>query len=323
MRNSKKYLLLTAAASIILGGAIFTAAGCSVGWDFTKIGTANYQTSTHVLDETFQNISIDTTTVDVSFLPSDDNTAKVICKEEVKLPHVVTVENGTLSIKETNEKSWYDNISFFGVGDTSVTVYLPQSTYANLSIDISTGDIAIPQGFTFDSIDIQGSTCDVECYASTTNTLTVKVSTGDIKIENASVGSLSLTASTGDMKITGVTVANDFTHSVSTGDTKISNVACKNFTSTGNTGKLTMVSLIATEKMSIERSTGDVTFEGCDAGEILVETSTGDVTGTLLTTKNFHASSSSDEVKVPDSTTGGTCKITCSTGDIKITVAEN
>ena len=322
MRITKKYLLLTAAASIILGGAIFTAAGCSVGWDFTKIGTANYQTSTHVLDETFQNISIDTTTVDVCFLPSDDANAKVICKEEVKLPHVVTVENGTLTIKETYEKSWYDNISF-GAGNTSVTVYLPQSTYANLSIDISTGDIAIPQGFTFDSIDIQGTTCDVECYASTTNTLTVKVSTGDIKLENASVGSLSLTASTGDMEITGVTVANDFTHSVTTGDTKMSNVACKNFTSTGNTGALTMENLITTEKMKIERSTGDVTFEGCDAGEILVETSTGDVTGTLLTTKNFHASSSSGEVKVPDSTTGGTCKITCSTGDIKITVIEN
>ena len=78
--------------------------------------------------------------------------------------------------------------------------------------------------------------------------------------------------------------------------------------------------MIASAKISIERTTGDVTFAISDANEIKVNTTTGDVEGSLLTGKVFDVKTSTGEKQVPNSTTGGSCKITTSTGDIKITV---
>ena len=61
-------------------------------------------------------------------------------------------------------------------------------------------------------------------------------------------------------------------------------------------------------------------LEDCDAGELLISTDTGDVHGTLLTEKIFLVRSSTGEIHVPETVSGGKCKITTSTGDIHIEI---
>ena len=63
-------------------------------------------------------------------------------------------------------------------------------------------------------------------------------------------------------------------------------------------------------------------FERCDAQSIFVKASTGEVAGTLLSLKVFITKSSTGDVYVPDSITGGRCEITTSTGDIEIRFAD-
>ena len=105
---------------------------------------------------------------------------------------------------------------------------------------------------------------------------------------------------------------------VSTGKLELADITCKNFTTTGSTGKVSLKNLIATEKMELRRSTGDVALDGCDGAEIIVKTGTGDITGTLLSQKTFTAQTDTGRISVPQSTTGGPCTLTTSTGNIEI-----
>ena len=105
---------------------------------------------------------------------------------------------------------------------------------------------------------------------------------------------------------------------VSTGDAGLVDVRCQDLKSSGGTGDISLENVLVTDEIFIERSTGDVSFDGCDAAAIRVKTSTGDVTGTLLTDKVFWPKSSSGDVEVPDTKSGGDCEITTSTGDIRI-----
>ena len=280
MRNSTKFWLLSSAALVIAGSTIFTATACAIGWDFSKFNTTTLETNTHTLHDDFNNIAIDVDTADLTIRPSENGECKVVCHEDVKQRHSVIVENGTLTIQENDERAWYDYIST-GINDISVTVYLPKTQYTALSIETHTGDIEIPKVFTFDSVDISGSTCDVDFSASVANTLSIDISTGD---------------------------------------TTLTDVTCKNFTHDSNTGDLEMKNVLVSEKMHIEKTTGDVEFERCDAGEIYIKTDTGDVEGSLLSGKNFQADSNTGDVKTPASTEGGKCEIHSSTGDIRITV---
>lgn len=81
-----------------------------------------------------------------------------------------------------------------------------------------------------------------------------------------------------------------------------------------------MNNLIAQGKISVEMDTGDIKFDKCDAAEIDILTSTGNITGSLLTDKVFIARSNTGRINVPETTTGGKCKLTTNTGNIKIHV---
>jgi DUF4097 and DUF4098 domain-containing protein YvlB len=114
--------------------------------------------------------------------------------------------------------------------------------------------------------------------------------------------------------------ATDINIKVSTGEAVLAGVTCQNLTSNGDTGDIDLISVIASGSFSIVRSTGDVTFDRCDAAEILVTTSTGDVEGTLLSDKVFFVETDTGRREYPQSTTGGKCEITTDTGDIKISI---
>ena len=323
MRESTKSWLVASVSLIVFGSIIFTVTGCAINWDFKKFSTVDMETNTHTIGEDFNNITMDTDTTDILLRPSENGECKVVCYEDAKQNHSVRVENGTLTIQEEDERVWYDYINIGGSNSPTITVYLPKTQYTDLSIETHTGDVNIPNNFLFNSVNISGSTCDVTCSTAVATTLSIDISTGDIALSETTADNISLTVSTGDITMNSVAVANALTIKASTGGATLNHVSCKTFTHGSGSGDLNMTNVLATEKMHIEKSTGGTKFEHCDAGEIYIKTSTGDVEGSLLTTKDFHASTSTGSVDVPSSSEGGKCEINTSTGDIKITVVND
>ncbi|MBQ7935867.1 MAG: DUF4097 family beta strand repeat protein, partial [Clostridia bacterium] len=182
------------------------------------------------------------------------------------------------------------------------------------------GDVKISKDFTFESIDISGSTGDVTNHASALENIRIKRTTGSIDTENISAGALDLFVSTGRIMVSNVICEGDTNIKVSTGKTRLSNMKCKNLISSGSTGTISLNNVIAAETFSIKRSTGDVKFDGSDAAEIFVETNTGKVVGNLLTDKVFITHTDTGRVDVPKTVTGGRCEISTDTGDIKVTI---
>ncbi len=311
--------LMAAGALVLIGCILFGGVMMVLKWDFSKLGTVKWETNRYEISEEFHDISIKTDTADILFAPSDDGRCRVVCYEEEKAKHAVLVQDGALTIHVASEKKWYDYIGITFKTPT-ITVYLPEAAYGGLSVTESTGDIAIPKDFAFESMDISTSTGDVKNSASVSAAMKIKASTGDIRVQDVSVDALDLSVSTGDVIAKGITCAGDVTVSVSTGKTRLTDVQCGKLISTGSTGDLTMTNVIATETFSIERTTGDVRFDGCDAADILVKTSTGDITGRFLSDKIFVVQTDTGRVDVPETLTGGRCKVVASTGDIILSV---
>ncbi len=319
MKKITKILLIVGTSLIILGSIIFVIIGFYVDWDLSKIGTRKFETNTYDVSEEFKNISIKTETADIIFETSTDNITQVVCYEEEHMKHQVSVEEGELKVNLVDTRKWYENIGFVFTSP-KITVYIPQGEYGELVITSDTGDIRITKNFKFASINVFGDTGDITNYASSTGLVKVATDTGDIDMEKISAGSIDLTASTGKINVLDANCEGDVKIGVSTGKAYLTNVVCKNVISSGSTGDITLMNVIATEKFSIKRSTGDVSFDSCDAAEIMVETDTGDVDGSLLTTKVFIIKTDTGNINVPSSIVGGRCEITTDTGDIKIEV---
>lgn len=319
MSKTVKIWLITAAALIALGLILFACVMANYDWDFTKLSTVTYVTNTYETNGEFDKISINVDTTEIEFVPTEDKSCSIVCFEAEKEKHSATVQNGTLVIDTIDTRKWYDHICI-SLGTPKMTVYLPQNEYASLFIETDTGDINIPKDFTFEKIEIDGDTSDIDCFASVSNILEIEFSTGDINVDGITAGQISLTTTTGEITVNDVTTKNDIDIKTDTGTVRLTDVSCADFVAESDTGTITLKNVVATGSFSVESDTGDVRFENSDAAQISVKTSTGDVTGTLLSEKVFITETSTGRISVPKTTSGGKCEITTSTGDIKIDV---
>ena len=320
--HKKTVLWLLIAVALVLGGAIlFGGVMISVNWNFGKLSTVAYETNEYSIHEVYQNISVVTDTADVVFLPADEAECRVVCHEQSRAKHTVSVRDGTLVIELVDTRKWYE---YIGVNfDTDkVTVWVPSKVSGNLSLRADTGDVEISEALRFASMDVSVSTGNVHNRASVAQEMKIRATTGDISVEAVSAGSMMLSVTTGKVTVSDVKCTGEVSVGVSTGKARLTNTTCANLTSDGNTGSIWLKNVVAAETLCIERTTGDVTFDGCDAGEITVITDTGNVTGSLLSEKVFVVQTDTGRIQVPATTTGGTCRITTDPGDIQLHIAQ-
>ena len=279
--GKKTKIWLLVAVSLFLGGCIlFGVAMTMLNWDFNRLSTIKYETNQYEITDDYLNITIVSKTADITFAVSEDGKHRVICHEQENAIHSVEVKDSDLVIELVDTRKWHEHL---GISFTSpkITVYLPREQYGNLSIRVSTGDVSLAEDFSFENINIS-------------------VSTGKIHVKDLSTGALEL--------------------SVSTGKTSVANVTCESLTSKGSTGDVDLKNVIATGAFFIERSTGDIELERCDAATLYLKTSTGDIEGSLRSEKEFSVHTKTGDVEVPRSSTGGTCELYTSTGDIEIEI---
>lgn len=319
MSTATKVWLIVAASLVLVGCMIFGGVMVAMHWDFTKLSTNKYETNEHKIEEDFDHISIVISTADIVIMPSEDETSSVVCHEQEKVKHSVTVQDGTLTVDVDDTRKWYEHIGI-NWGTPKVTVYLPKEAYGSLRIKSSTGDVEIPKDIKLDSIDVTATTGDVRCNASAEQDIRIKTSTGRIDVTNVSADTIDLSVTTGRVSVSNAVCEGDVSISVSTGRASVSDVKCQNLTSTGDTGDILLTQVVASKTFSIERDTGDVRFKGCDADEMVIVTDTGDVTGTFLSDKVFIYKTDTGDVDLPRTQSGGRCDITTDTGDIRISI---
>ncbi|MBR2880623.1 MAG: DUF4097 family beta strand repeat protein [Oscillospiraceae bacterium] len=332
MSKAAKVWLIVGAALVLAGCVVFCCVLSFLDWDFNNLSTENYETKVYEFDGALGTIDgdiyIETDTADVEIVASRDmdiNTAKVVCYENIKEPHSVSISDGVLTVKYTDARQLTD---FIGVNNDSpkVTIYLPQGTwgrYGDLYVKTSTGDVAIPSGLTFDSIDVTSSTGDVDNSASVMGSLEIENNTGDINMKNMMAFSIELSTSTGDISLENVDCHNELNIRVSTGKTKLKTVSCGTFISKGTTGDIIMDELKALLQMTIERTSGDVEFRSCDSSSIRVFTDTGDVYGVFSNNVMFNVETDTGDVDVPEGIMDGPGGyIQTNTGDVKIEIED-
>ncbi|MGN0557769.1 MAG: DUF4097 family beta strand repeat-containing protein [Acutalibacteraceae bacterium] len=297
MNKCSKKWLGAAVILIIAGAVVLVGALAVIRFDFTKLSTQKLETNTYEFNEDFDNISVNAETAAATFVPSDNDVCKVECVEEESLKHSAKIQDGTLTISAVNNRKWCDYICM-NFWSPKVTVYAPREAYTSLSVATVTGNIEIPDKFSFETVNAAGTTSDIACRAQVSKSVEVNTTTGSITLGSAQTETVKLSATTEKV------IVND--------------VACNKLTAKSSTGHIQLKNVIAEGSINVQNTTGGVEFEGCDAADILVHTSTGDVKGTLLSEKIFITDTSTGRVSVPETTGGGKCEITTSTGNIDI-----
>lgn len=309
---------LIVAAVLILIGILFVTAGmATVGFNVLNLDRIHAQERSYVVAEPFDSIQLTATVSDVSFMKTEE-AFRVVCTETDKLSYTVIVEEGVLKIDAVELRDWRDYIGFFGWADLKMTVYLPEDEYSKLFVQTDTGDITIPNSFTFSSAEVLSDTGDIDCAAQVTENLTVCTSTGDMEVCECSPALLNLCSDTGDITLQGLRDGGDLQILTTTGDIRVADVTVKAISLESDTGDHDLQGVLAEKSVKIISTTGDVSLLGCDAMDITIETDTGDISGVLLTPKEFfaHTDTGNELISPHSSTINGQCYVNSNAGDI-------
>lgn len=319
MKKTRKSTFLIAGLLCVAGLVIGLVSLIAVGFDYQKLSTVTFETNTYEITEAFDAIAIDIDIADICFLPSEDGVCKVVCREEEKLKHTATVENGTLVIGTMDTRKWYEYIGM-SFEDSDLTIYLPEFEYSSLIIKSDTSDVEMPKDFQFETVTLETDTGEVKWNASVPGVLKMRGDTGSIKVSAVSFGDLDIKTATGNIAIDSAQVEGALTLETDTGKIQVNGATCTNINLHSDTGEITLKNTVASEHCAVESTTGEVSFDGFDAATIVVKNDTGDVTGTLCSEKVFLTQTQTGQIEVPKTTTGGTCEIRTSTGDIEIKI---
>ena len=320
MKKATTILLLVAMLLIVVGAAIFIIPLALGGWDFSALDGNHYQTKTYDITEEFTKVSIHAITSDVMVLPSTDGKVSVISREREKEQYEVKAADGALSVTLHDTSKWYDNIFFFGEGESSVKIYLPSTELASLNISVTTGDIFVSPSLTFGAIDINATTGDVEGMANATDSLRIHLRTGDVNISGIRAGKIEIESTTGDMELERIDCAGEIVLNTTSGELELSDITAASLKTEGTTGELEMMRVSIGGALEVKHGTGDVSFRALDSGSISIECTTGDVSGSVLKPMMFSAKSTTGDIRIPTPEAGGRCHIKTTTGDIWVTI---
>lgn len=338
MRDRTKIWLSISTFFVGAGLILFIVVMTINHWDFSSLSTITYKTETHTIEETFQNIELNTEAADVRLERSADGTCRVECSVPEEWKHSVEVSENTLRITLEDDTHWYDHIGI-NVKSPKITVYLPAKNYKLLAANMTSGKLDVPKYFHFIGIEIETKSGDVECEASATGTLVVTTSSGDVNLneatatginvttssgrvtaESTTAGSFTVTTASGDIRLREVYCNGDLKIDVTSGDARLSDVSCSNLYSTGESGKLTIDTATVYDTLIIKRQSGDVNLKLCNVGKAIgITTTSGNVTGSFVNPVLTNCNSKSGDIKTPKYSYGVYCEINTGSGDINIT----
>lgn len=316
-----KALHIVAISCLIVGIILCSTALVLGGFDMAIFSTTKYTEGTENLSADFSNIHIETKECNIRLVATEETVCRAEYRHNIKTPLQFTVADGALTVKIDDQRKWYDYITFFNFGNSELTLYLPARDYSAVQLTTSTGSIDIPAGFTFTDVTAHATTGNITVDSVTTaGKLTAEVSTGYVKLTGISASTLCAKASTGRINLQDITLTGQMDIAATTGDVKVLRATAQTMTAKATTGDIVLQDVVLTGHMTLKTSTGHVRIATCDAETLDIETDTGDVRGTLRSPKIFIASTDTGRKNVPQTTTGGICRITCDTGDIDISI---
>lgn len=251
------------------------------------------------INDSFDNIEIIGSDFDIKIYPkiTEDTGTNIKCIENNKMKFDISVMDKKLIIKQHDKRNFLER--FFDFYDLEIELYLEYEVYNSLIINNDTGDIFISEYLSF-------------------NDITIISSTGDLKLKANEINNLDIKSSTGDIEINDTIIKNNVSIESSTGEIILKNVNCDKLDIKTSTGYTKLINVLVSKDFTMDGSTSDLYLYRFDANNIYITLSTGDINGIILTNKIFMVTSSTGEIQVPETTTGGICKIKTSTGNVII-----
>lgn len=311
-----KKAIIVSLILLAVGAILIVSSFVAVNFDFSKLDSSKYIEREYVVEEEFSNLRIRIPDGgDILFLPSENETCRIVCTSSESAEYSAKVEKDTLVFAQ-NPKKWYQHIFSINFSRSSTVIYLPEKNYKELSLVGDTSGIEIYDNFSFEKVDIETDTGKVILNCPVTNSINVNTDTGNVSICGYPTDNIYIESDTGSITVSDAIIRNRLYAESDTGKVTVKNCEFLDAQIDTDTGRIILEDAIAYNSIKITSDTGSVKLWNCDAMKVFVDTDTGSVSGKMLSDMTYFAQSDTGRVKVPRTVSEKVCEIKTDTGNI-------
>ena len=226
----------------------------------------------------YENVRIEAVSCDIVFSVGSTDTTSVEYRGPARMTCTAEVHNGTLVIEEKRSGLWLSLMSLFGVRDSKLTVYLPETQRDALKVETVSGNVDLARAGCFRMVEIAAVSGDIELAGTGNTDVTVETVSGDVAIRSGSARSLYVGTTSGDVSVRNLEVDG---------------------------------------RVELSTISGEIDFLSSDAQSLDITTTSGDVHTAILSPKDYVTNTVSGDVSVTETQPGaGRCGISTISGDI-------
>ncbi len=347
MKKGVLVALILAGVCILLGIMVFVAAGARMlSGDTQKSGA--FETHEQVVEEPFSSLLVSTSDETIIVLPTEDDVCRVTYTDTLRMRHTVEVIDGTLTVREIDQRSWLDYIGVLS-SFSPVMVSLPKAQLETVSLEATSGSIRVTDVSAREGIkllttsgSITGSALEARRLSATATSGSVRLSdlalgdgalgtnvtSGSVTVERAQCGWIGVKTSSGGIRITDLTVsASDAAKpnqiSATSGTVRLETCTIYGGCSvSASSGSLHLTDIRVGDTLQLSAKSGGIHLSRLDAKELWIQATSGSVTGSLKHPMRFETQTKSGSVHVPETTGDGLCTVITTSGSIKLTIEE-
>lgn len=323
MNSSLKGVAIVAAAMLTVG-IVLTGVGFMAGGNhpihFDKKGfhVGENETSGKLEDfsqdlGSFNSISVNLDYYDVDLVPGDKFAVEGKCFSQEGKPDI-SVENGTLTVKDTKHNGVSINLDLPGLitynNQPVLKIYYPKDTaFKDIKIKCDTSDLAY-EGLNADQIDFELDFGKLNLSNAKANNITVGMDSGDCTLKNISAAEkLDISNDMGKITLEGAN-SKKLKINANSGDVSLTDVTAENSEMTVDMGKLSGTGM-KTNGLKATADSGDINLQGsllgltditCDMGSVKVSP------GGSKDQFNYELSTDMGSVSIGDEQASGTLK---------------
>lgn len=255
MKTWVKFILGIGVSCSLLGAALagygLATGGLSDLENNTKVDSAvNYK---KVSLDSFSKVDINSTVSDIIISKTNIDKPFISYSDNKKLPINYNVENDTLTIKQTGNKTVTKsaNINFLSLRN------LIDITRTGVIENSHTIIISVPQDTDITSLKANLKSGDLDINNLSPDTATIELLSGELNLSNTTINSGSADITSGDVELDNSSLK-DFKLSITTGDIDLENSQASNTSFDLNMGDFSADNMTFQNENSITMTTGDI-----------------------------------------------------------------
>jgi len=316
MNRSKKSSIALAIVFICIGLTLILSSLILSSFDLSLVSSLQFTEVEHKVTLPFDSIHVEEIDCSVVLLPSEDGTCTVVSSEVPHLFNVVSVDDGTLTVRRRDERAWHERILVFGDADPTLTIYLPVKEYDALYLRTTAGDLRAQAPFSFCNATLKSVSGSILLSTAVKESISLSTTSGDISLEGQALTSVHATSTSGSITLRRVT-AEELKLSSDSGKLRIEdNVSLGTLDAQTTSADVLLSGVTVKEALRVIGVSGNVALFDTEFADAYVETASGNVTGTLRSKKAFDVQTASGIVLHPECNEGGSLCIRTVSGNV-------